>query len=65
MNLGLRLIAGTLLVVGVALRLFGSTNRGVLVWDFDRIIVGHGEWVERNAKHTMAAAFGKFLGLGS
>ncbi|MSU34341.1 MAG: DUF4336 domain-containing protein [Pedosphaera sp.] len=44
---------------------FAASLEHVMVWDFDRIIVGHGEVVERNGKHTMAAAFGKFLGLGS
>lgn len=44
---------------------FAASLEHVMVWDFDRIIVGHGEVVERNGKHIMAAAFGKFLGLGS
>jgi hypothetical protein len=32
----------------------------VLAWDFDRIVVGHGEVVERDGRAIFAAAFARW-----
>ncbi len=44
---------------------FAASLQHVMVWDFDRIIVSHGDIVERNGKYSMALAFGEFIGLAS
>jgi len=35
---------------------FAESIRQMMQWDFDRIIVAHGEMIETNAKATLAKA---------
>lgn len=37
---------------------FAASLRRILAWDFDRVLVGHGEIVEHGGRHALAAAYG-------
>jgi len=44
---------------------FAHSLRLISKLDFDRIIPGHGEWIDQNAKHIFNEAFSRWLSEGS
>jgi hypothetical protein len=42
-------------------RAAGASLRAMLAWDFDRIVVSHGDVLERGGKAAFEAAFARWL----